>query len=114
MADRPANDKTAAHRRGKKHLDHSRRRMLSSICILLGGVMNSILPTESRRPELLDVVALLIDRPDLGLSRGAIGTVVQPLDESTSLVEFSDDTGYAQAIVACPHQGLRVVSNVTD
>jgi len=62
----------------------------------------------------LDVVALLIDRPDLGLARDAIGTIVEPLDETTSLVEFSDDAGHAQAIVACPHGGLRVVSGTRD
>jgi hypothetical protein len=37
--------------------------------------------------------------------------VVAPLDASASLVEFSDDTGHGQAIVPCPHQGLRVVSS---
>jgi hypothetical protein len=63
------------------------------------------------RPALLDVVALLAGRPDVGLPRGAIGTVVEPLDDLTSLVEFSDDTGEAQAIVACAHRGLRVVSS---
>jgi hypothetical protein len=76
--------------------------------------MNMITPMEIRRPGLLDVVALLSGRPDLGLPRGAIGTVVEPLDDVTSLVEFSDDTGQAQAIVACRHGGLRVVSNTQD
>ncbi|MSP03286.1 MAG: DUF4926 domain-containing protein [Acetobacteraceae bacterium] len=66
---------------------------------------------EVHRPALLDVVALLIGRPDLGLPRGAAGTVVDTLDDATSLVEFSDDTGEAQAIVACPHRGLRVLSS---
>jgi hypothetical protein len=73
--------------------------------------MNSPGPAHSQRPALLDVVALLNDRPEFGLSRGAVGTVVAPLDNSTALVEFSNDTGQAQAIVPCPHQGLRVVSN---
>jgi len=63
------------------------------------------------RPTLLDVVALLAGRPDLGLPGGAIGTVVEPLDDLTSLVEFSDDTGQAQSIVACAHRGLRLVSH---
>ena len=65
---------------------------------------------QDHRPALLDVVALLTDRPDFGLSRGAIGTVVEPLDDATSLVEFSDNTGQAQSIVACEHGGLRVVA----
>jgi hypothetical protein len=73
--------------------------------------MNTIMSIQDHRPALLDVVALLADRPDLGLARGAIGTVVEPLDDTTSLVEFSDDTGQAQTIVACAHGGLRVVGS---
>jgi len=72
--------------------------------------MSSTASMQIHRPVLLDVVALLSGRPDLGLARGAIGTVVEPLDDLTSLVEFSDDTGQGQSIVACPHRGLRVVS----
>ena len=53
------------------------------------------------QPALLDEVALLTDRPDAGLARGAIGIVVEPLDDATSLVEFSDDAGAAQAIDPC-------------
>ena len=74
--------------------------------------MTAFVPMEVRpRPALLDVVALLADRPDLGLFRGAIGTVVEPLDDETSLVEFSDDDGRAIAIMACPHRGLRFVAS---
>jgi hypothetical protein len=73
--------------------------------------MSSAASMQSHRPTLLDVVALLAGRPDLGLPRGAVGTVVEPLDDLTSLVEFSDDTGQAQSIVACAHRGLRVVSS---
>ena len=76
---------------------------------MLGAVMNVNTPVEERHPALLDVVALLIDRPDFGLPRGAVGTVVEPLDETTSLVEFSDNDGKAQAIVASSNGGLRVV-----
>ena len=72
--------------------------------------MSSIMSMQVRRPDLFDVVALLGERQDLGLSRGAIGTVVEPLDDQTSLVEFSDDTGQAQAIVACAHRALRVIA----
>jgi Domain of unknown function (DUF4926) len=72
--------------------------------------MSTIASMKIRRPELLDVVALIGDRRELGLSRGAVGTVVEPLDDQTSLVEFSDDSGQAQTIVACPHRGLQVLS----
>ena len=49
-----------------------------------------------------NVVALLIDRPEAGLHRGDIGTVIQ-LFESTHehpaglIVEFVDETGNVQA-----------------
>jgi hypothetical protein len=76
--------------------------------------MNSVLPIEGRRPGLLDVVALLVDHPDFGLWRGAVGTVVEPLDDQTALVEFSDDLGRAQAIVACHYADLHVVSDAQD
>jgi len=77
---------------------------------MLGAQMSSITSMQVRRPELLDVVALLSDRRDLGLFRGAMGTVVEPLDDEVSLVEFCDETGQARAITACPHRALRVVS----
>jgi hypothetical protein len=72
--------------------------------------MNTIMSFQDRHPAVFDVVALLTDRPDLGLACGTIGTVVVPLDDATSLVEFSDDTGQAQTIVACVHDGPRVVA----
>jgi hypothetical protein len=52
-------------------------------------------------PKLLDVVALLADRAADGLARGQVGTVVDLLDKTTALVEFSDDEGRAYAIVPC-------------
>jgi len=72
--------------------------------------MSSIASMKVHHPELLDVVALLAERPDLGLPRGAVGTVVEPLDDVTSLVEFADDSGQTRAIIPCRHSELRVVS----
>jgi hypothetical protein len=48
--------------------------------------------------HLLDVVALTADRPDRGLVRGQVGTVVESLAPGVFEVEFSDDEGrtYAQ------------------
>ena len=54
--------------------------------------------TETEAIEELDVVALLADAPEHGLSRGHVGTVVHILDKDTVLVEFSDNTGAAYAI----------------
>ncbi len=58
--------------------------------------------TTGDRPAPLDVVALLIARPADGLARGQVGTVVEALDESIVLVEFSDDQGRAYAVTPCP------------
>ena len=49
-----------------------------------------------------DVVALLVDQPEVGLRRGDIGTVVKvfastPDHPSGLIVEFVDETGMVQA-----------------
>ena len=64
------------------------------------------------RPSDLDVVALLVDRPGQGLARGQVGTVVELLDETTVLVEFSDDEGRAYALTPCPCSELLVLHYV--
>ena len=46
-----------------------------------------------RRPQELDVVALVRDRPDLGLARGQVGTVVDDPGGEAVLVEFADANG---------------------
>jgi Domain of unknown function (DUF4926) len=78
---------------------------------MLGAMMNTTVPLRDPRPALLDVVALLTDRPDLGLGRGTVGTVVESLDDLTSLVEFTDESGRAQAIVPCRHRDLSIVAD---
>jgi Domain of unknown function (DUF4926) len=62
-------------------------------------------------PALLDVVALLKDRPD-GLARGQVGTIVEALGGTNVLVEFSDDDGRPYAVVACPQSELLVLHYV--
>ena len=74
--------------------------------------MNMIACIEARSPDLLVVVALLSDRPDLVLLRGAFGMVVEFLDGATSLVEFSGDDG--QAVAPCVHRALRIVSEARN
>lgn len=46
----------------------------------------------------LDVVALLAEVPEAKLARGQVGTVVETLDGSNVLVEFSDDEGKTYAL----------------
>jgi Domain of unknown function (DUF4926) len=60
----------------------------------------------------LDVVALLADVPAMALARGQVGTVVEQLDQSTLLVEFSDDQGCAYALTPCPRSELLVLHYV--
>ena len=64
---------------------------------------------DKTEPALLDVVALLADIPAEGLTRGQVGTVVEPLDERTVLVEFADDRGRTSAAAPCPHSQLLVL-----
>ena len=68
----------------------------------------------TRPPSLLDVVALLTDLPGQRLARGQVGTIVEELDDRTSLVEFSDDQGRAYAVVPCPRADLLVLHYVPE
>ncbi len=70
--------------------------------------------TKSEWPSLLDVVALLTDRPAEGLARGQVGTIVERLDDNALLVEFSDDQGRAYAIAPCPQTELLVLHYVPE
>ena len=59
--------------------------------------------------HLLDVVALIVDRPDRGLVRGQVGTVVETLAPNVYEVEFSDDGGRTYAQLALPADELMVL-----
>jgi hypothetical protein len=63
-------------------------------------------------PSLLNVVALLVDRPQDGLARGQVGTIVESLGSDAVLVEFSDDRGAAYAVVPCTTAELIVLHYV--
>jgi hypothetical protein len=68
----------------------------------------------ARSPDVLDVVALLVDRPAASLSRGQVGTVVEELDGGTVLVEFSGDDGRAYAIEPFARAELLVLHYVPE
>ena len=59
--------------------------------------------------KLLDVVTLLNDKPDRGLVKGQVGTVVEFLDEDVYEVEFSDDQGKTYATLALKAEELMVL-----
>lgn len=58
---------------------------------------------------VLDVVALLEDLPERGLSRGQVGTVVEELAPAVYEVEFSDEDGRTYALLALSAQQLLVL-----
>jgi len=53
----------------------------------------------NRPIELLDVVALVTDRPGDGLVRGQVGTIVEILSPGVFEVEFSNDEGKTYAML---------------
>lgn len=59
--------------------------------------------------RLLDTVALLEDLPGHGLTRGQVGTLVEPLAPGVWLVEFSDDEGRTYAMPDVAESGLIVL-----
>jgi uncharacterized protein DUF4926 len=75
---------------------------------MLGTVMTD------KEPSLLSVVALLADIPAQRLARGQVGTIVEQLDNETSLVEFSDEQGRAYAIVPCQRSELLTLHYVPE
>jgi hypothetical protein len=58
---------------------------------------------------LLDVVALIEDIPERGLSRGQVGTVVEELAPDVFEVEFSDNQGRTYDILALRADQLMVL-----
>lgn len=61
-----------------------------------------------KEPQILDVVALLADRPGDDLVRGQVGTIVELLDGAYE-VEFSDDQGQTYAQLALTPDQLLVL-----
>jgi hypothetical protein len=59
--------------------------------------------------QLFDVVALTEDRPEDGLTRGQVGTVVEQLAPDVFEVEFSDNDGQAYAMLALRADQLMVL-----
>ena len=71
---------------------------------------------ETKRGDaaLLRAVALLHDLPEHGLVRGQVGALGEPLDETTRLVEFSDDDARPYAIVPCARFAHDASCRVSD
>ena len=114
MAYRCDHRATRQERCGKNDLDCANRGKHAEVRHLLGAVMEAKTRATSEGPSVLDVVALLSNLPAEGLARGQVGTVVEQLDDRTSLVEFSDDQGRAYAVAPCPRAELLVLHYVPE
>ena len=114
MAFRNIHRATAKECYGKNDPDRACRRGSAEIRHVLGAMMTATNSAKSDGPSLLHAVALLTDLPEQRLARGQVGTVVEQLDDKTSLVEFSDDEGRAYAIVPCPRADLLVLHYVPE
>ena len=59
--------------------------------------------------KILDVVALLVEKKDLNLAAGQVGTVIEKLDDETFEVEFTGSNGVTIALVAVKSKDLLVL-----
>jgi Domain of unknown function (DUF4926) len=60
--------------------------------------------------QLLDVVALTVDLPELNLHRGQVGTVVETLADGEAFeVEFSDRQGRTYESLGLRHDQIMVL-----
>ena len=61
--------------------------------------------------KLLDVVALLVDKPAEGLTTGHVGTVVEVLARDVFEVEFLDPSGHTFALAELKRDELLVLKH---
>jgi hypothetical protein len=93
-------------------MDRADQRGCAKVRYVLGDMMVTRQDKTNGSAALLDVVALLKDRPAEGLARGQVGTVVEVLGSAAVLVEFSGDDGRPYAVTACPRSDLLVLHYV--
>jgi len=63
----------------------------------------------NKKPQMLDVVALVEDLPSEKLVKGQVGTVVHMHDEDHYEVEFSDDEGRSYALLPLHRTALLIL-----
>ncbi len=61
------------------------------------------------KPNLFDIVELIVDLPEENLAHGAQGTVVECYADGAYEVEFTDDDGQTLALCAVAPEQIRVV-----
>jgi hypothetical protein len=77
-------------------------------------MMSATKRTKDETLSVLAAVALLTDLPAQRLARGQVGTIVEQLDDKTSLVEFSDEQGRAYAVAPCRRADLLVLHDIPE
>jgi hypothetical protein len=68
-------------------------------------------PMRQEPVKLLDVVALLVDKPNEGLSNGHVGTVVEVFSPDAFEVEFLDPVGHTFALTELKRNELLVLKH---
>jgi hypothetical protein len=66
---------------------------------------------QSRPLKLLDVVALLVDKPEERLVTGQVGTVVELLSPDVYEVEFVDSKGHTIAVTELKRADLLLLQH---
>jgi hypothetical protein len=61
--------------------------------------------------KLLDVVALLVDKPEEGLASGHVGTVVEMFSPDAFEVEFLDPAGHTFALTELKRDEMLVLKH---
>lgn len=61
--------------------------------------------------KLLDVVALLVDKPEEGLASGHVGTVVEVFSLDAFEVEFLDPAGHTFALTELKRDEMLVLKH---
>ena len=61
------------------------------------------------KPELFDVIELLVDLPEEEVNAGELGTIVEKYDDRAYEVEFANDEGETLALLALTPEKFSVV-----
>ena len=61
------------------------------------------------KPELFDVIELLVDLPEVEINAGELGTIVEKYDDRAYEVEFANDDGETLALLVLTPEKFIVV-----
>ena len=61
------------------------------------------------KPELFDVIKILVDLPEVEVNAGELGTIVEKYDDRAYEVEFANDDGETLALLVLTPEKFIVV-----